>query len=86
MEKKVITFADALDSLNRIDLMMDDFLLNLEGWNDVKDKGSLLFFLIEDYERNINGDESIGVYGLEDVVRFIVNECNRPLANKLFSR
>lgn len=85
MEKKVITFADALDSLNRIDLMMDDFLLNLEGWNDVKDKGSLLFFLIEDYERNINGDESIGVYGLEDVVRFIVNECNRPLANKLFS-
>lgn len=85
MEKKDITFADALDSLNRIDSMMDDFLYNLERWSEVEDKGSLLFFLIEDYERNINGDESIGVYGLKDVVKFVINECNRPLANKLFS-
>ena len=85
MDNKGITFADALDSLNRIDSMMDDFLLNLERWSEVNDKGSLLFFLIEDYERNIHGDESIGVYGLKDVARFIINDCNRPLANKLFS-
>ena len=56
MDNKGITFADALDSLNRIDSMMDDFLLNLERWSEVNDKGSLLFFLIEDYERNIHGD------------------------------
>jgi hypothetical protein len=84
MEKNSITFADVLDSLNRIDGMMNDLLLNLENWNDIDNKGRVIDFLIDDFERNINGDDSINVYGLNDVVKFIVNEQSKALATKLY--
>ncbi len=83
MRNDNITFSNALDSLNQIDAMMDDLLLNLQEWDNFQNKGRVIDSMLSDFKRNVKGDKYF--YGLNEVAHFIVNESNKALNSRQYN-